>query len=108
MYETSKPDRGRSQRVSCTGFANAVQAVGGKGKQVLVKANGGAAGVTGGAVAANTDVVLMYIGEEGVGTTAFTGYPLSPGEAITLSMEEVAMLRFRGASGDFVNIIIMA
>jgi hypothetical protein len=108
MYETSKPGKGRSQRVTATGFANAVQAVAGKCKQVLIKARDAVTGTTGGAASANSDAVIVYVGEAGTGTATFTGYTLQPGEAITLAIQDVSMIQLRGASGDSINIVILS
>ncbi|MFA5130777.1 MAG: hypothetical protein WC477_07770 [Patescibacteria group bacterium] len=108
MYQTSLPKGGRSLRVTCTGFANAIQAIGGPCKQLLIKARDANAAVAGAGHSANGDSVIMFVGEEGTNSTTHTGYTLQPGEAITLAIKDVSMLYFRGAVGDSVNIIILA
>lgn len=74
----------------------------------MVQAREAVAGTTGAAVVANTDVVLMYVGEDGVGSNVHTALTLPAGQIITLNIEDVSMLRFRGANTDSVNIIILA
>lgn len=106
--EEAKPRLGRSLRVTCTGFANAVRATAGSCKAVIIKARGVNLGVAGTGHAANTDSVIMFIGEDGVNSASHSGYELNAGEAITLSIADVGMLRFRGAVGDSVNILILA
>ena len=107
MYETQKPEGGRSQRITCTGFANAVRGTGGSVKQVLIKARDAVAGMSDGDLASNTNPVIVYFGEEGVGTVAHTGYSLQPGEAITVAISDTNMIYVRGTSGDSVNVITL-
>ena len=108
MFQESKPMKGRSQRITCTGFANAIQATGGKCKALLIKARGTNAGIAGAGHAANTDSVIMFVGEDGSNSASHSGYELQPGEGITLAIGDVSMLRFRGANTDSVNIVILA
>jgi len=99
----------RRERVLCTGFANAIQATAGPCKQLLIKARDGNAGVESGAGhAANSDSVIMFVGDDGDNLAAHDGYTLQPGEAITLAVGDVSFLYFRGANGDSVNILVLA
>ena len=107
MFETSKPGLGRSQRVTCTGYANAIQAVAGKCKTVMVQAREAVVGTSGADVTANTGTVIMYVGEAGVGSNVHTGLTIPPGQMIMLNIEDVSMLRFRGPNTDSVNIVVL-
>ena len=100
MYETSLPVTGNtSQRIACTGHANAIQAAGGKCKTVFIQAKMTSSG---GSLTGNTDVVLMGIGGDPNTGASFKGIQLSAGDMLTLAIDDLSKLYFRGASGDEV------
>lgn len=100
MYETSLPVAGNTaQRIACTGFANAIRADGGKCKTVFLQAKLTSAGAS---LTGNSDVILVGLGADPSTSTTFKGLILSPGEVLTLAIDDLSMLYFRGASGDEV------
>ena len=100
MYETSLPVTGNtSQRITCTGHANVLNAAGGKCKTVFIQAKGTS---TGASLTGNTDAVLIGIGSDPGTSTAFKGVMLFAGDMITLAIDDLSKLYFRGANGDEV------
>jgi hypothetical protein len=105
--QTSLPKRGKSQRLTGTGFANEIQATAGRCRQLLIKARDANAGIGTSGHAANSDSVVIFIGEEGTNEVTHSGYTLQPGEAVTVAVDDSSMIYMRAATGDSVNIIIL-
>lgn len=101
---TILPTQGSLERVLLTGFASPIQLSGAPIKSVIISAQRLISGLSGGASANNSDVVLIGIGAAPAVVTAYTGIPLAAGETIEFDVQDSSMIWVAGASGDSVTV----
>lgn len=106
------PREGQSFRVTCTGYANAVQAPGAKAHTVAIQARQAITGLSGGDLTDNAGPVLVYFQKTapvngGVPATMTTALILAAGQSIVLNVEDTGYLWFYGQNNDSVNITVL-
>jgi len=99
-FETALPVSSNTrQRITCTGHSNVIRAAGGKCKKVFIQAKATSSGAS---LTGNTDMILLGVGSDPGTTTAFNGLMLAAGVMLTLEIDDLSQLYFRGANGEEV------
>lgn len=107
MAVTPFPLTGNLYRIALTGFTTPIQLTGQTCKSVIISARRVISGLSGGASANNSDIVLVGAGAAPSGVTAYTGVPLAPGETIEYTVGEASMIWVAGAAGDAVTVNVL-